>query len=287
MTPHFAIVGSGPSGMYAADALIEGVPGCRVDVYDRMPAPFGLIRYGVAPDHYKTKNTARQFARTLDLDTVRFIGNVTVGRDVTIDELKANYDAVVLAIGAYNDRALGVPGEHLRGVYGACAFVGWYNGHPDYRDLDPLLDRDTVCVVGVGNVALDICRVLAKTADEMRESDIAAHALAAIQAAPLKRLFGLMWLGFWLQVVSGTLLLISYPTKALTNPLFYLKLSLVALAMIVLRKIHARVFGDSKLSEAAVLAQSRALAIGSLCLWVGVTTAGRFLAYYYRYLLFP
>jgi ferredoxin--NADP+ reductase len=189
MTAHFAIVGSGPSGMYAADALLEGVPDARVDVYDRMPAPFGLIRYGVAPDHYKTKNTARQFARTLESGQVRFFGNVEVGRDVSLDELKANYDAVVLAIGAYNDRALGIPGENLTGVYGACAFVGWYNGHPDYRDLDPLLDRDTVCVVGVGNVALDVCRVLAKTADEMTDSDIAKHALDAIQKAPLKNLY--------------------------------------------------------------------------------------------------
>src|SRR4051812_12385205 len=104
MTAHFAIIGSGPSGMYAADALLEGNPDCRIDVYDRLPAPFGLIRYGVAPDHYKTKNTARQFARTLDLPNVRFFGNVEVGRDITLDELKGAYDAVILAIGAYNDR---------------------------------------------------------------------------------------------------------------------------------------------------------------------------------------
>ena len=188
MTAHFAIIGSGPSGMYAADALLEGNPGCRIDVYDRLPVPFGLIRYGVAPDHYKTKNTARQFARTLDLPNVRFFGNVEIGRDVTLDELKNSYDAVILAIGAYNDRPLGIPGEDLPGVYGACAFVGWYNGHPDYRDLDPRLDTESVAVVGVGNVALDVCRVLAKTAAEMDESDIAAHALTAIQKAPLKRL---------------------------------------------------------------------------------------------------
>lgn len=188
MTAHYAIIGSGPSGMYAADALLEGVPGCHVDVFDRLPVPFGLIRYGVAPDHYKTKNTARQFARTLDLPTVRFFGNVEVGRDISLDELKTFYDGVVLAIGAYNDRPLGIPGEDLPGVYGACAFVGWYNGHPDYRDLAPLLDKDAVAVVGVGNVALDVCRVLAKTVAEMDESDIAAHALDAIQQAPLKRL---------------------------------------------------------------------------------------------------
>jgi ferredoxin--NADP+ reductase len=188
MTAHYAIIGSGPSGMYAADALLEAVPGCRVDVYDRLPAPFGLIRYGVAPDHYKTKNTARQFARTLDLPNVRFFGNVDIGRDIGLDELKTFYDAVILAIGAYNDRPLGIPGEDLPGVYGACAFVGWYNGHPDYRDLEPLLDQDSVVVVGVGNVALDVCRVLAKTVAEMDESDIAEHALGAIQKAPLRSL---------------------------------------------------------------------------------------------------
>lgn len=189
MTAHFAIIGSGPSGMYAADALLEGIPDCHIDVYDRLPVPFGLIRYGVAPDHYKTKNTARQFARTLDLPNVRFFGNVEIGRDISLDELKIFYDSVILAIGAYNDRPLGIPGEHLPGVYGACAFVGWYNGHPDYRDLDPLLDSDAVAVVGVGNVALDVCRVLAKTVAEMDESDIAAHALSAIQKAPLKNLY--------------------------------------------------------------------------------------------------
>ncbi len=183
MTARFAIVGSGPAGMYAADALLKLYEDCRIDVYERFPSPFGLIRFGVAPDHFKTRNTARQFWRTLEMETVGYFGNVEVGRDVSLDELQEHYDAVILAVGAYNDRKLGIPGEDLKGVYGACAFVGWYNSHPDYRHLDPLLDGEGVAVIGIGNVALDVCRVLAKTPAEMVDSDIAAHAAEAIEAA--------------------------------------------------------------------------------------------------------
>ncbi len=189
MSAYYAIVGSGPSGMYAADTLLKNQPGCRIDVFDKLPSPFGLIRAGVAPDHYKTKNTSRQFARTLELDQVRYLGNVEIGRDLSLDDLRTNYDAVILAIGAYSDRALGIPGEHLKGVYGACAFVGWYNGHPDFRDLDPLLDGGGVAVIGIGNVALDVCRVLGKTPQELMGSDIAGHAAQAIAKAPLANLY--------------------------------------------------------------------------------------------------
>lgn len=188
MSAKFAIVGSGPAGMYAADSLIKSVPDCRVDVFEKYPPPYGLIRYGVAPDHYKTRNTSRQFARTFEEKTVEYYGNVEIGKDISLDELKENYDAVVLAMGAYNDRKLGIPGEDLDGVYGACEFVGWYNGHPDYRDLDPLLDKDGVSVIGIGNVALDVCRVLAKTRAEHGGSDICYHAMKAIEASPLKSL---------------------------------------------------------------------------------------------------
>ena len=110
MTKSFAIVGSGPSGMYAADALLKKFPSCRICVFDKIPMPFGLIRYGVAPDHFKTKNTSRQFLRTLELEQVHYLGNVEVGRDISTDELKENFDAVVYAIGAYNDRQLGIKG---------------------------------------------------------------------------------------------------------------------------------------------------------------------------------
>lgn len=188
MTAKFAIVGAGPAGMYAADALLSNFEGCRIDVFEKYPAPFGLIRYGVAPDHYKTRNTSRQFARTLEEEAVGYYGNVDIGNDISMAELKEHYDGIVISIGAYNDRKLGIPGEDLPGVYGACAFVGWYNGHPEFRDLDPMLDGDGVSVIGIGNVALDVCRVLAKTRSEMIGSDICAHALDAIEASPLTSL---------------------------------------------------------------------------------------------------
>ena len=188
MNAKFAIVGSGPAGMYAADALLKSAPGCRVDVFEKYPAPYGLIRYGVAPDHYKTRNTSRQFARTFEENSVDFFGNVEIGKDISMAELKEHYDSVILAMGAYNDRKLGINGENLNGVYGACAFVGWYNGHPEFRDLDPLLDKDGVAVIGIGNVALDVCRVLSKTRAEHDTSDICKHALDAIEASPLSTL---------------------------------------------------------------------------------------------------
>ncbi|MDA0238782.1 MAG: FAD-dependent oxidoreductase [Proteobacteria bacterium] len=191
MSVSVAVIGSGPAGMYAVDGLLKSESGhdFEIDVIDRLPSPFGLIRAGVAPDHFKTRNTARQFMRTLDEEAVRYLGNVEVGRDLSYEELKANYDVVIFAIGAYNDRALGVPGEGLPGVYGACAFVGWYNGHPDYRDLDPLLDKGGVAVIGIGNVALDVSRLLAKTPSERDGSDICEHAEAAIAAAPLDTVY--------------------------------------------------------------------------------------------------
>ena len=188
MSPTFAIVGSGPAGMYAADALLKSAPDCKVDVFEKYPAPYGLIRYGVAPDHYKTRNTSRQFARTFEEDAVGFYGNVEIGKDISLSELKDNYDAVILAMGAYNDRKLGINGEDLNGVYGACAFVGWYNGHPEFADLDPLLDKDGVAVIGIGNVALDVCRVLSKTRTEHDNSDICNYALQAIETSPIKSL---------------------------------------------------------------------------------------------------
>jgi len=188
MSPTFAIVGSGPAGMYAADALLKSAPDCKVDVFEKYPAPYGLIRYGVAPDHYKTRNTSRQFARTFEEDAVGFYGNVEIGKDISLSELKDNYDAVILAMGAYNDRKLGINGEDLNGVYGACAFVGWYNGHPEFADLDPLLDKEGVAVIGIGNVALDVCRVLSKTRAEHDNSDICNYALKAIETSPIKSL---------------------------------------------------------------------------------------------------
>jgi ferredoxin--NADP+ reductase len=183
--PSIAIVGSGPAGLYAAEGLIKKLPDARIDVLDRLPTPFGLVRFGVAPDHQGTKAIQRQFDKLLQRPTLRFLGNVAVGRDVGVDELRGLYDAVVLAMGAPVDRRLGIPGEDLAGVYGSGAFVGWFNGHPDHAGLASRLDGTSVAVIGNGNVAIDVARVLAKTPAEMAASDLCAHAAEVISRAPL------------------------------------------------------------------------------------------------------
>ena len=170
---HIAIIGSGPSGCYLADALLRLVPDCRIDVLDRLPVPFGLVRYGVAPDHQGTKAVARVFDRILARDRIGFFGHVEVGRDVRLADLEALYDAVVIATGAADDRRLGIPGEDLPGVVGSGRFVGWVNGHPDHADAAPPAPRSVV-VIGNGNVALDVARLLAKAPEEFDGSDLGA-----------------------------------------------------------------------------------------------------------------
>ena len=184
-----AIVGAGPSGFYAAAALLKALPGVEIDIIEALPTPYGLIRGGVAPDHQSTKGVSRAFARTARDPRVRFHGNVELDRDVSLAELRAAYDAVVLAIGMARDRDLEIPGAKLAGVFGAASFVGWYNGHPDFRDLDPNLDTPAACVIGNGNVAIDVARVLLKTAAEMADSDLVDHAAGAIRAAPLRDVY--------------------------------------------------------------------------------------------------
>ena len=191
MLHHIAIVGSGPSGLFCADALLRQRPDLKIDVFDRLPTPYGLVRFGVAPDHQGTKAVTRQFDRLFAGGNIRFLGHVQVGRDLPLADLHAHYDAVVLAVGAHGDRTLGVPGEDLPGCYGSMAFVGWYNGHPDFRDLAPLLDRPAVAVIGMGNVSVDILRVLGKSRTEMASSDLTAHAADVINAAPLTDLYAL------------------------------------------------------------------------------------------------
>ena len=191
MTSHadplkIAIVGSGPSGFYAVEALLQSGPDVEIDLYDRIPVPFGLVRYGVAPDHQKLKEVTRVFSRLALDQRVRFFGNVTVGHDVSIAELQELYDAVVIASGAGVDRAMNVPGEDLNGSHAAVDFVGWYNGHPDYRDRRFDLSGEHAAIVGQGNVAIDVCRILAKTVDELRKTDIAEHALDALARSRLR-----------------------------------------------------------------------------------------------------
>lgn len=187
--PSIAIVGSGPAGCYLADALSRKLPAAGIDVFERLPTPFGLIRGGVAPDHPGTKAITRQFERTFAKPAVRFLGNVDIGRDLAHEELAAAYHAVIYATGALEDRRLGIPGENLDGVYGSGAFVGWYNGIPDHRDLSPRLDGRSLAIVGNGNVALDIARLLAKTPEELAGADLCAHAREAFAAAPLTDLW--------------------------------------------------------------------------------------------------
>lgn len=178
---HFAIVGSGPAGFYTAEALTKTYgDAARIDIIDRYPVPYGLIRFGVAPDHQSLKAVSKRYDKVAETEGVRFVGNVAVGKDIAIDELVGKYDAVILATGAPNDRKLGIPGEDLPGVIGSAAFVGWYNGHPDFVDLDPPLYGSAAAVIGNGNVALDCARILAKTAHEFESSDIVGHALDAL-----------------------------------------------------------------------------------------------------------
>ncbi len=186
MTRSVAIVGSGPSGFYTAEALLKACDDVEIDIIERLPTPYGLIRGGVAPDHAKTKNVARAYERTATDPRVRYFGNIEIGRDLSVDDLRDCYDAVVLATGAAVDRTLGIPGDDKKGVVGVAAFVGWYNGHPDFRDLDPDLNTESAAVIGIGNVALDVARVLTKTADEMAGTDLTDYAAEAIHAAPIK-----------------------------------------------------------------------------------------------------
>ena len=185
MTHRVAIVGAGPSGFYAADGLLRGDPDLHIDIIDRLPTPFGLVRAGVAPDHQGTRAIVRQFEKLLAQPDVRFCGNLEIGRDMSWDELVAAYDAVIVATGMVIDRKLGVPGEDLAHVWGSWRFVGWLNGHPDFRVGPDLRAVRKVAVIGNGNVALDVARVLAKSADEMTKSDIVPDAGAAIAAAPI------------------------------------------------------------------------------------------------------
>jgi NADPH-dependent glutamate synthase beta subunit-like oxidoreductase len=181
---HIAIIGSGPAGYYTAEAAQKAFgDDVRIDIIDRLPVPFGLIRFGVAPDHQSIKAVANRYEKVALSDNVRFVGNVSMGKDISIDELSALYDAVVLATGAPNDRRLEIPGSDLPQVYGSAAFVGWYNGHPDFADLNPDLSGKHVVVIGNGNVALDVARILSKTTEEFAGSDIVGHAINALDIA--------------------------------------------------------------------------------------------------------
>jgi ferredoxin--NADP+ reductase len=191
-TLHVAVVGSGPAGLYTAEALIKQAAALdsphaiRVDVLDRLPTPYGLVRYGVAPDHKSIKSIAEYLRGVLEHEGVHFVGNVHLGDNVTREDLLQHYDAVVYATGAMRDRHMGIPGEDLPGSIAATDFVNWYCGHPD---MDPgafTLDADSVAVIGVGNVAVDVARILIRNPDELRETDVSQPVLDALIASKVR-----------------------------------------------------------------------------------------------------
>lgn len=175
-----AIIGAGPAGFYAAQALTKS-PFATADIFERLPSPYGLVRYGVAPDHPTVKSKARAFDLILRHKRVRYFGNVMFGSDLTHEEVKKHYDAVIYTVGASRDKSLGIPGEDLPGSLSATAFIAWYNAHPDRADLNPPLDTKHVAVIGMGNVALDVTRALLKDPDELDKTDMAPYAVEALR----------------------------------------------------------------------------------------------------------
>src|SRR6202035_1516120 len=187
-----AVIGSGPAGLYAAEALVKQVAALpvpvpvRVDVIDRLPTPYGLVRYGVAPDHKSIKSIAQYLRKVLESPDVRFVGGVHLGEDVTREDLLAAYDAVIYATGAMRDRRLGIPGEDLPGSYAATDFVNWYCGHPDVDAGAFTLDAESVAVIGVGNVAVDVARILARDPAELEQTHIPEPVMDALRASKVR-----------------------------------------------------------------------------------------------------
>jgi ferredoxin--NADP+ reductase len=182
-----AVVGAGPSGFYAVEALLKALgPAVRVDLFDRLPTPFGLVRGGVAPDHQKIKSVSAVYEKTAGDPRVRFFGNVKLGRDLSVDDLRSRYHKIVYAVGCESDRHMAIPGEDLEGSHSATEFVGWYNGHPDHRRRTFDLSCAAVAVVGVGNVAMDVTRLLACDPEALAKTDVTAYALDALKKSGVK-----------------------------------------------------------------------------------------------------
>jgi len=185
-----AVVGSGPSGFYAAEALLKQKDlAVRIDMFDRLPTPYGLVRGGVAPDHQKIKSVTIVYEKVAQNPAFRFFGNVKLGRDIQVEDLTKNYDQIVYAVGNESDRHLGVPGEELAGNHSATAFVGWYNGHPDWREEKFDLAQESAAVIGIGNVAMDVTRILAEDPEELKGTDIAGYALDALRLSKVKTIW--------------------------------------------------------------------------------------------------
>ncbi|KAL6258674.1 hypothetical protein P5V15_010626 [Pogonomyrmex californicus] len=185
--PKVCIVGAGPAGFYAAQQILKDLSNVRIDILEKLPVPFGLVRYGVAPDHPEVKNVINTFHKTAINPRVKFLGNVNVGTDIAVDQLREFYDAVLLTYGAQEDRLLNIPGENLNNVISGRRFVGWYNGVPDDKDLNINLDVEEVVVLGQGNVAIDISRILLSPVDKLKETDITSYALENLCNSKVKR----------------------------------------------------------------------------------------------------
>jgi ferredoxin--NADP+ reductase len=183
-----AVVGSGPAGFFATDALLSADVPVEVDLFERLPTPWGLVRLGVAPDHPELKTASRVFEKTAQKPGFRFFGNVCIGRDLTHDDVVRLYDAVIYTVGAQTDRRLGIPGEDLPGSWPATEFVAWYNGHPDFQHLEFDLSSERAVVIGNGNVAIDVARMLARTREELSITDVTDRSLAAIVAGQIREI---------------------------------------------------------------------------------------------------
>ncbi len=185
-----AIIGAGPSGFYVADHLTrQGEFVVEIDMFDRLPTPFGLVRAGVAPDHQKIKSVTNVFDKVASRPNFRFYGNVELGTHISLADLRAHYHQICYSTGAQTDRPLGIPGEDLKGSHAATEFVAWYNGHPDYRDCHFDLSQERAAVVGIGNVAVDVARILCRTPDELAQTDMADYAVEALSHSNIKEVY--------------------------------------------------------------------------------------------------
>jgi len=185
--PHIAVVGAGPAGYYATQHIAKALPNSTIDMYEKLPVPYGLVRYGVAPDHYEVKNCITTFAKTASMANVNFIGNTALGREINLDKLTSHYHAVLLTYGTEGDRILGVEGEQLDNVVPARDLVSLYNGLPGYDDFNVNLDTDTVLIVGVGNVSLDVARMILTPVDKLRQTDVTERWLEQRTRSKVKR----------------------------------------------------------------------------------------------------
>ncbi|KAI4459069.1 fad nadph dehydrogenase/oxidoreductase [Holotrichia oblita] len=183
------VIGSGPAGFYASQHLVKHIPSVKIDIYEKLPVPFGLVRFGVAPDHPEVKNVIHTFNKTAENKNVRFIGNVTLGKDVSFKELKDAYHIVLLTYGAEENRQLNIKGENLHNVIAARNIVGWYNGLPENKDLQINLSKSTAAIIGQGNVAIDVARILLTPIDQLKNTDITQHALEVLSTSKIKEVY--------------------------------------------------------------------------------------------------